>query len=95
MSSAGETSAGYLERSSFYLCVYLLKPQLHASNHVVVRTETECVANLECCSTRHLFHLGSEECLLGEFSASVLAGEGMGGFLPVAGVSPHVVAGCG
>lgn len=76
----------------FFVCVYLAKPQLHASNHLAVGTAAECVANLERCSTRHLFHSGWEECLLGAFSASVLGGEGReGGLSPVFLVRLHTL----
>lgn len=72
-----------------------MKPQLHASNHFVSRMAMECVANLECCWTMHLFHFGFEECLLSKFSASILDDGRWGdrGDSLICCVSPHVVAG--
>lgn len=48
----------------------------------------ECVANQECWWTRHLFHFGPEECLLGKFSASILGD--VGDFPLVSGVCLHM-----
>lgn len=68
--------------------VFLTEPRLHASDHASVRKAKACVANQECRWTRHLFHFGSEECLLGKFSASILAD---GGDFPlVSGVCLHM-----
>lgn len=62
--------------------VYPMKLQLHGCIHTVVRMVKECAAKQECWWTRHLFHFGSEECLLGKFSASILGKRG--------GISPSL-----
>lgn len=62
--------------------VYPMKLRLHGCIHTVVRMAKECAAKQECWWTRHLFHLGSEECLLGKFSASILGKRG--------GISPSL-----
>lgn len=68
-----------------------MKPRLHVSNHTVVRMAKEYVANQECWRTRHVFHFVSKECLLGQFSASILGDGGGGGDFPlVSGVCLHM-----